>query len=54
MTFDSKKIARDFVASIGYPVGAFSHGGLDEAALIKLLERVYEQGKLDERKEKSE
>lgn len=48
--FDSKKLAREFVASIGYPVGAFSPGGLDERALIKLLEATYERGKSDERK----
>jgi hypothetical protein len=49
IAFDPKKIVRDFVASIGYPVGAFSRGGLDEAALIKVLENVYERGRLDER-----
>ena len=28
---------RGFVAAIGYPVGAFSHGGLDEKMLVDFV-----------------
>lgn len=31
------KDVRKFVASIGYPVGSFSYGGTDEAALVRFI-----------------